>query len=156
MLTRPNHLPQYQPEGVNYERFLARYNAPIKRGEAASQSLDNGHLRLCLLVIFPKGCDHQAVGHRSSTACREMADSPGLIFVEIIRIAVSVHETAIRKNVAEQLHGAGPNIDRAAHTENEGQIEVKNTRLSRDDVEVDFRHGVCSHERQEEGPAHGR
>lgn len=156
MLTRPNHLPQFQPKGVNYERFLARYNAPIKRGEAASQSLDNGHLRLCLLVIFPKGCGHQAVGHRSSTACREMADSPGLIFVEIIRIAVPVHETAIRQNVAEQLHGAGSNVDRAAHAEDKGKIEVKNTRLSRDDVKGDFRHGAGFHEQQEEGPVHGR
>lgn len=85
-----------------------------------------------------------------------MGDSPRLIFVEIIRITVPMHKAAIRKNVAQQLHGAGSNIDRAAHTENEGQIKVKNARLSRDNVKGDFRHGVCSHERQEEGPAHGR
>ncbi len=53
-----------------------------------------------------------------------MADGPGLIFVEIIRIAVPMHKAAIRKNVAEQLYGAGSNIDRAAHTEDKGQIEV--------------------------------
>lgn len=108
------------------------------------------------MVILAKGDDHQPVRHRSSTTCREMADSPGLTFVEIIHIAVPMHKAAIRKNVAEQLYGAGSNIDRAAHPKNEGQIEVKNTRLSRDDVKGDFRHGACSHERQKEGPAHGR
>lgn len=85
-----------------------------------------------------------------------MAYSPRLIFVEIIRITVPMHKAAICKYVAEQLHGAGSNIDRTAHAEDEGQIEVKNTRLSRDDVKGDFRHGACSHERQEESPAHGR
>lgn len=108
------------------------------------------------MVVLPKDCDHQSISHRRSTTCREMADGPGLIFVEIIRIAVPMHKAAIRKNVAEQLYGAGSNIDRAAHTEDKGQIEVKNTRLSRDGVKGDFRHGACSHERQEEVPAHDR
>lgn len=72
------------------------------------------------MVILSEDGDHQPASHRSFTACREMADSAGLIFVEIVRIAVPVHEATIRKNVAEQPHGAGSNIERAAHTEDEG------------------------------------
>ena len=120
MLTRSNRLPQFQPQGVNYERFPARYNASIKWREATLKGFDNGDLRLCLVVILAKGGDHQPVRHRSSTTCREMADSPRLIFVEIVRVTVPMHETAIHQNVAEQLHGPGSNVDRAAHAEDKG------------------------------------